>query len=288
MGKGNFRFTVDEVAARNDRHRKRLKNKLHQKKVGDYFIRVATGDQVYSNTGDTRIYDGPDGPLTEESGRLMFDVLCKSTYPGLVQLFTKTGDVVDERLDTVFGNSLMSMSDFDDGNLDDWVFKIAVDSNIYKKIMASLRRNGFAYSFSKHNVRRDVRFYNGKPYEHLEGLPLREICKMKALMKEGGTFNKDGPLAPFIQKHLDNGLSKRKAMTEAMKDFHVSQGRSREGNKASNRPLANCKYCHSRENQKKKFKCCGACRMVCYCCKECQDADWTDHKSFCKKNRVNK
>ena len=43
--------------------------------------------------------------------------------------------------------------------------------------------------------------------------------------------------------------------------------------------------CGVREAHPSHFKSCGACKTVCYCCKEHQVADWPDHKAACKAAR---
>jgi len=43
--------------------------------------------------------------------------------------------------------------------------------------------------------------------------------------------------------------------------------------------------CAASESHASQFKRCGACRTVCYCCKEHQVADWASHKAACKAAR---
>ena len=43
--------------------------------------------------------------------------------------------------------------------------------------------------------------------------------------------------------------------------------------------------CGARESHASQFKRCGACRAVCYCCREHQVEDWPSHKAACKAAR---
>jgi len=47
----------------------------------------------------------------------------------------------------------------------------------------------------------------------------------------------------------------------------------------------NCVHCRKlpRDAPEAKFMYCSRCRKVCYCSKECQEANWKDHKLLCKK-----
>ena len=48
-----------------------------------------------------------------------------------------------------------------------------------------------------------------------------------------------------------------------------------------------CRHCGTAEDRFKsgfKFKYCSSCHRVCYCSKECQTADWKDHKFGCGKD----
>ena len=44
--------------------------------------------------------------------------------------------------------------------------------------------------------------------------------------------------------------------------------------------------CAARESHASQFKRCGACRTVCYCCREHQVEDWPSHKAACKANKA--
>jgi len=44
--------------------------------------------------------------------------------------------------------------------------------------------------------------------------------------------------------------------------------------------------CAARESHASQFKRCGACRTVCYCCREHQVEDWSSHKAACKAART--
>ena len=277
MGRGKERFAmvVDKKKGRNSRARARLGETLHKRNViGTHFIRTATIDDVDQGE-DHRIYKANNQPMTEETGRIVFDFLLQHMPTGLaIQLFTAGGKIVKESLLMYQGNDATCV--------------IGVASKMYKNIVASIRQCGVGYSFSKDNLRREIRLYDGEPREYLNSLPLRPFEDCSRLMKESKSskFNEQGPLAPFIQMGLDNGLSERKALAAALKQYHVSKGRSKEGIKGSQRPLANCALCHARESTENRFKACAACKMVYYCCRECQETDWKVHKPFCKAHRV--
>ena len=42
-----------------------------------------------------------------------------------------------------------------------------------------------------------------------------------------------------------------------------------------------------REPRSEKFLYCGKCKTICYCSKECQTADWKDHKALCEHINTN-
>ena len=49
--------------------------------------------------------------------------------------------------------------------------------------------------------------------------------------------------------------------------------------------MKGCKHCRKVEKDPKvKFQYCDRCLKVCYCSKECQKANWIDHKLACKKD----
>jgi len=44
-----------------------------------------------------------------------------------------------------------------------------------------------------------------------------------------------------------------------------------------------CKYCHIEETEtREKFQLCGRCQDAVYCSRECQKADWKEHKKVCE------
>lgn len=45
-----------------------------------------------------------------------------------------------------------------------------------------------------------------------------------------------------------------------------------------------CQKCQLPEPTDTKFKSCGRCSLIKYCSKECQLADWSHHKTYCKPN----
>lgn len=49
----------------------------------------------------------------------------------------------------------------------------------------------------------------------------------------------------------------------------------------TNTPM--CKVCKATENDKGKLLRCGRCHNVYYCSRNCQIADWKNHKKYCKK-----
>ena len=50
--------------------------------------------------------------------------------------------------------------------------------------------------------------------------------------------------------------------------------------------MKSCRYCRKSQKDKPeaKFMYCIRCRLVCYCSKDCQQANWKDHKLVCKQN----
>ena len=245
---------------------------------------MATAEDLHNQT-DTRLYDDMDGPLTEESGPLMFDTMvemAKSTGRALaLQLFTRDNRIVQENV------GLLCNGLFDNPENEEWRVEVCTNHKTFNAILASIRNSGVGYSCSKHNVRREIRLYDEEPREFLRGLPLRKFRDHMVLLKTGEhQLHKDSLLAPFFDAARAKGLSIEKATKEAMAEFHASQGRARETVKGGHRPLANCACCNKRENQKERHKACAACKMVFYCCKDCQKANWGAHKAFCKANRV--
>ena len=87
---------------KNNRAKNRLVAKLHQKAMkGSHFLRTATWDHVDTQT-DFRVYEGPEGPLGEEEGRLMFDTLVEMTKDSgmkmAIQLFSRDNRIVEENV----------------------------------------------------------------------------------------------------------------------------------------------------------------------------------------------
>ena len=276
-----FKFSVDRMPSRGARYAVRLRGLLHQKELkGRHFIRMANWEDITSEH-DSRIYNGPDKtPFTAATAKEGFDYLVNNftdviAHEGIaIQLFTAEGELVEENLGLLYGRTAQEVL-------------IMISDNLYKRLVASIRNRGVGYTFSKHNERRIAKQYEGKPYEFLCDLPLRKIVNMTDIQQEHGKIKIDSMsyLAPFLKDAYANGMNMNDAYTYAFAQFHKSQGRSEQGNKASHRPLSNCACCQARENQKKRFKACGACKMVFYCCKDCQVKNWNDHKTFCKKNR---
>jgi hypothetical protein len=73
-----------------------------------------------------------------------------------------------------------------------------------------------------------------------------------------------------------DALNQRHLRTCAAADAEVAAGR-----------LQQCALagCAARESHASQFKRCGACRAVCYCCREHQVEDWPSHKAACKAAR---
>ena len=87
---------------KNNRAKNRLVAKLHQKAMkGSHFLRTATWDHIDTQT-DKRVYEGPEGPLDETWGRLMFDTLVKMTKTSgtkmAIQLFSRDNRIVEENV----------------------------------------------------------------------------------------------------------------------------------------------------------------------------------------------
>ena len=244
---------------------------------GTHFIRTCTPDEINTQS-DRRIYVFEGKPLDEEMGRLMiatyvklarFELLSRNA----IQLFDRNHHIVEENLTTLYGNS-----DIQPG--------VAVSGELFESIMASIRQCGKGYSYSKHNMRREVRLYDGEPREFLCGLPLRKFYN-HAVLTAGGDYklNPDSVLTPFVEAALAKGRTQEEAQAEAMIEYHVSQGRSREVYKDAHRPLAHCAGCHRVESPENRFKCCVACKIVHYCCESCQRGDWKKHRPTCLQNR---
>ena len=268
---------------------KRLAAKIHKKRMkGTHFLRTASWGDIDAQT-DKRVYEGPDGPLGEEDGRLMFETLVKMVKTSgtcmAVQLFTRDNRIAAECV------GLLNNHYFEDPEKEMRSELVTTHKN-FKMIMASIRQSGVGFSFSKDNMRREIRLYDGEPREWLHGLPLRKFRDTKTLEKEAKAagvpmkLNPDGALAPFVQAGLDKGLSQKEAFEQGMTAFHVSEGRSAGGIKGAHRPRSRCQTCDKRETTDNLMKACAACKMVFYCCRDCQTSDWDNHKSFCKKNRV--
>jgi hypothetical protein len=49
---------------------------------------------------------------------------------------------------------------------------------------------------------------------------------------------------------------------------------------------ASCQVCEKGKAEGVKLSFCNSCRSVSYCSRECQKADWKNHKSICKKLNV--
>lgn len=48
--------------------------------------------------------------------------------------------------------------------------------------------------------------------------------------------------------------------------------------------IFNIKYCNYCSKFNSNYKICGKCKLVSYCCRECQIKDWKIHKGICIKN----
>ena len=256
---------------RGTRHAHRLRHQLHEKKLsGTHFIRTATWVQLNSGRDLRKYVDMLQNvAYTSLTAMQDFNVLVKvageTRLPVMIQLFTKDNQLVEEETGLLMGTLGAG-------------FGMCVNDGLYNGVVASVRQCGTGYVFSTdNNVRTEIQMYNNAPHEMLCGLPARKLINMK-----NGHFimNPSCPIAPFMKG------TQEKDLVAATKDYHVSQGRSREPVKGSERPLANCAYCHSRENAKKRFNTCAACKMKYYCCKKCQENDWSVPRPFCKRNRV--
>ena len=249
---------------------------LHKKKIlGSHFIRIASLKDIDLQR-DTRMYTDPDKqPLTEDTANEIFDTMIGIFHArkdgAAIQIYTADGKLVRQNLSCMYNGEMFGCE-----------AHVAVPDYVYKKVMASIRQCGKGFSFSKDNMQREVRMVGDGPREFLVGLPLRQFRNMLEL--EGTMKLGDGPMTPFFEAAKAKGLSGNEMMKEAFANYHESQGRSREEVKESNRPISNCAHCHKRESVENRFKMCGACRMVYYCCRECQVIDRPAHKSFCKKN----
>jgi hypothetical protein len=78
---------------------------------------------------------------------------------------------------------------------------------------------------------------------------------------------------------IDQGIDETvqfNARIHAAQDADVAAGRLQQCALAS---------CAARESHASQFKRCGACRTVCYCCRDHQVEDWPNHKAACKAAR---
>ena len=265
-----FKMGVEHFQTRRGtRHAHRLRDQLHEKKlIGTHFIRMATWVQLNSSLDVRKYVDMLQNvAYTALTAMQDFNVLVKvadeNRLPVIIQLFTKDNQLVEEETGLLMGTLGTG-------------FEMGVNDGLYNEVVASVQQCGTGYVFSTNNaVRTEIKMYNGAPHEMLCGLPARKLVNLK---KGHFIMNPSCPIAPFTKKTND--------LLAATKDYHVSQGRSREPLKGSERPLANCAYCHSRENAKKRFSKCAACKMKYYCCKKCQENDWSVHRPFCKRNRT--
>ena len=288
---GSYKFAIGVerfTNSRGARYAERLKEQLHKRNLaGTHFIRTATWKNIESQT-DERNYVGPDKhPFTAATAKEAFDILVKLhkdtfAHGGVaIQLFTAEGERVEEELRMLYPQTSDKPT----------LTFVSVHNSLYNRVVASIRQCGVGFTYSKHDMKREIRNYESEPHEFLRGLPLRKLVNTQTLQKQMAaegvvpTFDAYGPFAPFMKELLAKGLTFEKALRQATIEYHVSQGRAREHTKGCQRPLANCRLCHKRENPNNRFKCCAACKMVYYCCRECQKTDWDNHRSFCKKNR---
>ena len=276
QGNNKFKVVADKFEnTRGARYQRRLKELIHKKKItGTHFIRLANLEHI-DEQKDERIYTYHNEPLTEDTANEFFDTMLRLFQENKVgfaiQIFTVDGKLVRQDLSCMY-----------DGNMFGSEAQVVVPDYVYEKVMASIRQCGKGFSFSKNNMRREVRMADDGPREFLVGLPLRKFQNMLEI--EGTMTMGDGPMTSFFKAAKAKGISYNDSMKEAFASYHESQGRSREEVKGSSRPISNCAYCHKRESVENRFNMCGGCRMVLYCCKECQIADRPAHKVFCKKN----
>lgn len=277
-GNNKFKVIADRFEnSRGARYQRRLKELLHKKKLslGSHFIRLASLEQIDVQV-DERLYtDADDQPLTEDTANFIFDTMVhlflEHRKGFAIQIYTADGKLVRQNLSCLY-----------DGDMFGHLAMVVVPDYVYTKVMASIRQCGKGFSFSKDNMRREVRMADDGPREFLVGLPLRQFKNMLEI--EGTMTMGDGPMTSFFKAAKAKGISYNDSMKEAFASYHESQGRSREEVKESSRPISNCAHCHKRESVENRFKMCGACKMVYYCCRECQVIDRPAHKTFCKKN----
>ena len=273
-GNNKFKVIADRFEnSRGARYQRRLKELLHKKKLslGSHFIRIASLEDIDLQR-DARLYTDTNN---QPPANLIFDTMIgrfqEHKNGAAIQIYTADGKLVRQNLSCMY-----------DGDMFGHLAMVVVPDYVYTKVMASIRQCGKGFSFSKHNMRREVRLADDGPREFLVGLPLRQFKNM--LEVEGTMTMGDGPMTSFFKAAKAKGISYNDSMKEAFASYHESQGRSREEVKESSRPISNCAYCHKRESVENRFKMCGACKMVYYCCRECQIIDRPAHKSFCKKN----
>ena len=252
----------------------KLRKSLHKKKmVGSHFVRLVSFTQVEEGT-DSRVYkDTNDNPLIEENAIVFYEKCVKYIKQVnaflSVQLFERGGRIVREYLD-MFGDRDIERR-----------MSFIVGHSQFRRITESVARCGRAYSFCKQNRRYEIREYEGGLREYVSELPLREIHDIGDMEVEIDKGGGNSLLKAYLDEAIENGASVKVALNKAFSKFHVSQGRCGKPLKRSLRPRAFCSFCKKIEN-KKKFMGCARCKMVFYCGKKCQKADWTKHKKMCK------
>ena len=91
------------------------------------------------------------------------------------------------------------------------------------------------------------------------------------------------------QRLLRSGVLRARDIDEAIDatDEHVQRIRAAADAEVAAGRLQQCALagCAARESHASQFKRCGACRTVCYCCREHQVEDWPSHKAACKAAR---
>ena len=264
MVKGyKFKVEVTVMKAKTIRTRERRKLLIHQRKLkqsGGWCIRNFHNGNQYK---DSRSY------------------VCEDTAE--IHYTTSVNTLREIGLDGIVFTQLFKGTDMIKahyGFLDNKPKVHMIASLSYDAISRSVATFGVGYSWTKDNLRRLIKKYKGKLYWFYEGLPVCELVNYEEL-PTGRAVSEFGQ--KLSEATSEFGL--KAGYKKAFADYHEIHGRSREAVPETSRPTTNCQKCKKREPNRNTghFKCCGRCKHVFYCSRECQKGDWPEHKLTCKR-----